>query len=50
MPTCDRCGLTRHPLEDYRFWSGAFVEEHADGSTETHETLCNDCHRVVVRT
>lgn len=50
MPVCDRCGVTRHPAENYRFWAGPFEEELEDGSVDLHETLCDDCHREVVRT
>jgi hypothetical protein len=48
MPTCDRCGFTRSRFEGGRFWSGNWTERQQSGR-ETYRTLCDDCHREVVR-
>jgi hypothetical protein len=50
MPTCDRCQKTRSIYEGARFRSGSFTEELDDGTVEHYETLCEGCHRDVVRT
>lgn len=47
--TCDRCGRVYNPFIGDRFWSGEFNETAPDGITATYETLCDDCHRDVVR-
>lgn len=46
--TCDRCGDTYGPLDEMRFRAGTWTET-ADGTTATYETLCEDCHRDLVR-
>lgn len=45
---CDRCGRVYNRFLGDRFWSGTFQEQTETG-TETYETLCDDCHRVVAR-
>ena len=50
MPTCDRCQKSRSPYERDRFWSGNYTEQLNDGTVEHYETLCDDCHRDIVRT
>jgi hypothetical protein len=48
--TCPRCETVYHDyLDDERFRSGAFSEDLPDGTTVTYDTLCEDCHRDVVR-
>jgi len=47
--TCDRCGAVYNPYLGDRFWSGKWTETAGDGTTATYETLCDDCHRTVVR-
>lgn len=48
---CDRCEDWFHRrLDDEREWSrGGYHEDLPDGSVRVHDRLCNDCHRVVVR-
>jgi len=47
--TCDRCGDVYNEYTDDRFWSGSWTEEAPDGTVAEHQTLCDDCHRDVVR-
>jgi hypothetical protein len=46
--TCDRCGLVYNRFLGMRFWSGEYVEV-VDGVHKVYLTLCDDCHRDVVR-
>lgn len=46
---CDRCGRVHNPFLGERFWSGQFTEVAPDGTAAEYETLCDDCHRSVVR-
>lgn len=49
---CDHCGKVYAPGWD-RFWSGGGWECTAPDECETnggvHDTLCDDCHRDLVR-
>lgn len=47
--TCDRCGKVYNPYVGDRFWSGTFVEDSPDGGRSEYGTLCDNCHRDVVR-
>lgn len=44
-PTCDWCGKVYNEYLGDRFWSGFF--EGPNG--EELDLLCDDCHRVLVR-
>lgn len=46
---CDRCGKVFNPYLGDRFWSGTWMVDADDGSVDIYNTLCNDCHRTVVR-
>jgi hypothetical protein len=46
--TCDRCEAEYNPYVGDRFWSGTYTIT-VDGESQTVETLCDDCHREVVR-
>lgn len=46
---CDRCGKVYNEYLGDRFWSGDFEWEAPDGAVERGDTLCDDCHRDVVR-
>jgi hypothetical protein len=41
---CDRCGKLYNEFLGDRFWSGEFSE-----GESVYETLCDSCHRIVVR-
>lgn len=47
--TCPRCQQTFDALDDMRFRSGEFVEHFVGGGRAIYDTLCEDCHREVVR-
>jgi len=47
---CERCGRVYNPYLGDRFWSGSFTERVPDGTVSNYHTLCDDCHRDVVRT
>ncbi len=47
--TCDRCQKRYGPLDDMRFRAGNFREEQPDGTVETYDQLCEDCHREVTQ-
>lgn len=46
---CDRCGRVYNPYHGDRFWSGSWAETAPDETRAEYETLCDDCHRDVVR-
>jgi hypothetical protein len=48
MPECDRCKDSYSPFEGVRFWSGYWTERQ-QGEHEEYSTLCDDCHRELVR-
>ena len=43
--TCDSCGKVYNPYLGQRFWSGCWTI-----AGEVFETLCDNCHRELVRT
>jgi hypothetical protein len=48
MIQCDRCKESYSRFEGVRFWSGNWTER-TDGGREEYRTLCDDCHRALVR-
>ena len=48
MIQCDRCEESYSKYEGVRFWSGHWAERTSEGWKE-YDTLCNDCHRALVR-
>jgi hypothetical protein len=48
MGKCDRCKNSYSPLDRMRFWSGHWTER-VGGEYKEYDTLCNDCHRQLVR-
>lgn len=47
--TCPRCQQTFDELDDMRFRAGEFVEHFVGGGRAIYDTLCEDCHREVVK-
>lgn len=50
--SCDHCGKVYNPMWGDRFWSGSWAcsaPDTCEGGGGVHETLCNDCHRTLVR-
>lgn len=45
---CDACGKEEDPFREDRFWCGTWKRK-IDGVVRELRTLCNDCHRDLVR-
>lgn len=47
--SCDRYGRVYNAYLGDRYWSGTFTELAPDGTLAEYSTLCDSCHRQVVR-